>query len=478
MQRNVMLGLLALMLATAGPAAAATPVDSSALRDAVTVDGIREHQMALQAAADANNGNRASGSPGYDQSADYVRSRLRAAGYRVTLQPFSFPTFEELAPTQLELVAPLAKAFVGGTDFMTMRYSGSGDVTAPIQAVDLILPPTPEPRSTSGCEASDFTGFTAGNVALLQRGTCTFAEKVANAQKAGAAAVLVFNEGQPDRQEVIAGSLEESGVDIPALTLSFAVGQELATTKGATVHVVTSTKTEIRKTSNVLADTTAGRADHIVVVGAHLDSVPDGPGINDNGSGVALILEIAEQLAQLRVKPANRVRFAFWGAEEVGLQGSEHYVSKLSEGEIKDIAVNLNFDMVGSPNFVRFVYDGDGSAGPPAGPSGSAQVEQVFLDYFAQQGLAVEPTGFTGRSDYRPFIEAGIPAGGLFSGAEGIKTEAQAAVYGGTAGAAYDACYHQACDTAANANPTALDQLGDAAAHAVLTFAKTTLATE
>jgi Zn-dependent M28 family amino/carboxypeptidase len=479
MQRNVKRGVLVLMLLAAllsglvAPAAAS--VDSSALRKAMTVDGIREHQRALQAIADANAGTRASGLSGYEKSSDYVKRRLKAAGYRVTLQPFSFPFFRQLAPARLSLVAPSAKTYVEGPDFVMMRYSGSGDVTAPIQAVDLVLPPTPEPSSTSGCEASDFTDFTAGNVALLQRGTCTFAQKATNAQMAGAVAVLIFNEGQPGRQDAIAGSLDGPTVNIPVLGLSFAVGQELASTSGAVVHVVTSTKSETRKTSNVLADTRTGRADRTVIVGAHLDSVPEGPGINDNGSGTAVVLEIAEQIARLRVKPANRIRFAFWGAEEVGLLGSKHYVSQLSQAEIKNIAVNLNFDMMGSPNFVRFVYDGDGSTTPPAGPNGSGQVEKVFLDYFAQQGLASEPTAFSGRSDYGPFIEVGVPAGGLFSGAEGIKTQAQAAVYGGTAGVAYDPCYHQACDTYVNFNATALDQLGDAAAHAVLTFAKTAL---
>ncbi|MGH8885746.1 MAG: M20/M25/M40 family metallo-hydrolase [Egibacteraceae bacterium] len=480
MRRSAVSGVLALLLLTTllgGPiASAAAPVDSAALRKAVTVDGIREHLTALQKIADANGGSRASGFPGYDKSADYVRSRLKAAGYRVKLQPFSFSSFTELAPAQLRRVSPSAKTFAGGTDLTTMQYSGSGDVTKPIQAVDLVLPPTAQPSSTSGCEASDFSGFTKGNVALIQRGTCTFAQKAANAQKAGAAAALIFNEGQPDRQDAVGGSLDEREVNIPVLSVSFAAGQELASTSGATVHVVTSTKTDKRKTVNVLAETRAGRADRTVVVGAHLDSAPAGPGINDNGSGTAVVLEIAEQIARRRIKPANRIRFAFWGAEESGLLGSKHYVSKLSKRDVKRIAVNLNFDMLGSPNFVRFVYDGDGSTTPPAGPNGSGQVEQVFLDYFAQQGLAIEPTGFSGRSDYRPFIEAGIPAGGLFSGGEGIKTEAQAAVYGGRAGVAYDACYHQACDTSDNISETALDQLGDAAAHAVLTFAKTKLA--
>jgi Zn-dependent M28 family amino/carboxypeptidase len=134
----------------------------------------------------------------------------------------------------------------------------------------------------------------------------------------------------------------------------------------------------------------------------------------------------------------------------------------------------LNFDMVGSPNYVRFVYDGDGSDTEPAGPPGSGAIEKIFTDYFASQGLASEPTEFSGRSDYGPFIAVGIPAGGLFSGAEGIKTPEEAAIYGGTAGVAYDPCYHQACDTIANVNTKALFELGDAAAHATLVLARST----
>jgi len=174
------------------------------------------------------------------------------------------------------------------------------------------------------------------------------------------------------------------------------------------------------------------------------------------------------------------VRFAFWGAEEAGLLGSEHYVSQLSKQDIKNIALNLNFDMLGSPNFVRFVYDGDGSATPTAGPNGSKNIEKVFLDYFKNSAdmapLATEPTAFDGRSDYGPFIAVGIPAGGLFSGAEEIKTAEEVDIYGGVAGVAYDPCYHQACDDFSNNSDDSLDQLTDAAAHAVLTFAMTTSA--
>ena len=317
----------------------------------------------------------------------------------------------------------------------------------------------------------------------MQRGTCTFGEKAANAEAAGAAAVIIFNEGQPGREEVLSGTFGGPGFEIPVIGASFAVGEELyrPRQRGRVLlcAIKTDTRTRIFETENVIAETRRGRSDRVVVVGAHLDSVVEGPGINDNGSGTATILEIALQMAKV-VTPRNKVRFAFWGAEESGLIGSEFYVAQLTKPEIKNIAVNLNFDMLGSPNYVRFVYDGDGSATPDAGPNGSATIEDIFLDYFAKAGLATEPTAFDGRSDYGPFIAVGIPAGGLFSGAEEIKTAEEAAVYGGTAGIAYDPCYHQACDTYAGTDNDyarlGLDQLSDATAHAVLQFAMTTSA--
>ena len=205
------------------------------------------------------------------------------------------------------------------------------------------------------------------------------------------------------------------------------------------------------------------------------DSVGVGAGINDNGSGSAAILEIAEQLAAVNLR--NKVRFIWFSAEESGLLGSEAYVASLPDAEREKIAAMLNFDMIGSPNFVRFVYDGDLSdSEPPEGgaPAGSAEIEELFLAYFASRGLATEPTAFDGRSDYGPFIDAGIPAGGLFTGAEGIKTAAQAAVYGGVAGEQYDPCYHLGCDDLLNLSNPALDQMSDATAHATITLAMST----
>ena len=221
----------------------------------------------------------------------------------------------------------------------------------------------------------------------------------------------------------------------------------------------------------MIAETPGGRADNVVMAGAHLDSVLAGPGINDNGTGSAALLQIGLELADERVR--NKVRLAFWGAEESNLVGSTFYVNQLSFAEQVDIALYLNFDMIGSPNFARFVYDGDDSDGEGAGPGpvGSAQIEALFTGYYDSQGLPSEGTDFSGRSDYGPFIAVGIPAGGLFTGAEGIKTPEQAALYGGTAGIAYDPCYHQACDNLLNVNRTALGQNADAAAFAIGRYA-------
>lgn len=484
-KRNFLLAASAVGLvaaAGAGYVSAAVGVNSQPLRDAVTLAGVRSHQAALQAIADGNGGERASGSPGFAASVDYVKAKLEGAGYLVSVQPFDFPFFQEVTPAEFAQTAPGAVAYVNGTDFALMDYSastGGAGVTGVVQqANDNVFPPTATPSSTAGCEAADFDGFVPGNIALIQRGTCSFAEKVANAASAGAKAAIIFNEGNPgdpERTDLFFGTLG-SPAAIPAISVSFAFGSTLASTAGLQVRITTDTISEIRSTANVIAESRGGRSDRVVVVGAHLDSVPGGPGINDNGSGTAGNLEIALQIAQLNIKPVNKLRFAFWGAEEAGLLGSQYYVSQLSKKAIKKIAVNLNFDMIGSPNYGRFVYDGDGSDTGTAGPNGSANIEKVFNSYFKKQGLAVKATAFDGRSDYGPFIDVGIPAGGLFTGAEDIKTAEEAVLFGGTAGVAFDPCYHQACDTYDNNSDEGLDQMADAAADAVLQFAMTTSA--
>jgi Zn-dependent M28 family amino/carboxypeptidase len=463
---------LSLVLSTAPTAQAdSNNNNSQKLRNAVTLEGVLRHTQAFQAAADFAGGNRFAGTTGHDLSAQYVVDQLQAAGYSPTLHHFTYDAFFERTPSTLRQVAPSSVTYVNGNDFRIMSYSGSGEVTAPLA--------TPSGDSR-GCYAADFAGFPAGSIALVQRGTpagfpggsCTFRIKTNNAQAAGASAVLVYN----NVSGVVNGTLGATGLSaIPVLGLTQSLGQQLAATPGAVMHLRTDTASQPLDTYNVFAETSSGDPNNVVMAGAHLDSVTAGAGINDNGSGSAAILETAIQMA--KVKPRNKVRFAWWSAEESGLIGSNRYVAALPQSERDKIALYLNFDMVGSPNFVRFIYDGDNSAGGGSvGPAGSDVIEQLFIDYFASQGLASAPTPFNGRSDYGPFIAPGvdIPAGGLFTGAEGVKTAAQAEIFGGTAGVAYDPCYHAACDTMANLAHDGLDQMSDAIAHSVISFAQST----
>ena len=472
--RLVTLTSLVVTAAVAGPATAAVPVDSSALVGAVDAAEINGYLADLQDIADANGGTRASGTPGYAASVDYVRGELEAAGYETSTQEFEFE-YVEIVEATLDPLIPDEPAYVYGEDFFEGFGSVNGAVEGTVVAIDVLFHTNAASTSTSGCELSDFgdAGFEEGQIALIQRGSCDFVVKVANAEEAGAIGVIIFNEGNtPDRTGIIFPDV--TGSTVPVLGASFEAGQELvALTEaegGLVARIALDILTETRTTWNVLAELPGQRDDRDVLVGAHLDSVPEGPGINDNGSGSAMILELALEMAELGIQPVNTVRFAWWGAEEFGLLGAEHYASLLSKAELKDLAVNLNFDMVASPNYVRFVYDGD------AGPVGSGVVEDVFLDWFASQGLATEPTPFDGRSDYGPFILRGVPAGGLFTGAEGRKTAEEVAVYGGVAGQQYDPCYHAACDTIDNVNLAVLEQMTDAAAHATMAFAMTSSA--
>ena len=225
---------------------------------------------------------------------------------------------------------------------------------------------------------------------------------------------------------------------------------------------------------NVIAELRGRNNNNVVMAGAHLDSVEAGPGINDNGSGSAVLLELAQQLAKL--KPENTLRFAWWGGEEAGLVGSTAYVEGLSQAERDRIALYLNFDMVGSPNYIFMVYDADQSTfeAPVEIPNGSIAIEDVFESFYTLLGEPYDDSAFDGRSDYQAFIENDIPAGGLFTGAEEIKTAQQASIWGGTAGEQFDPCYHEACDTFANNNDYALDVNADAVAFSVLTFAYST----
>ncbi|MGV9305423.1 M28 family metallopeptidase [Nonomuraea sp. NPDC003727] len=477
-------GLLSAALATAiliTPLAAsgtahADPNNNSVRKLVKAVDGrnVKKHLKVLDLIAKANGNTRVDGTRGFELSRDYVSALLRLAGYQVSTQKFTFENEEFKTKPVFERKSPNPKVYALGLDWIPSGHTAEGSFTAKIQPVDVQIPPGPAPSSsTSGCEPADFAGFTAGDFALIQRGTCSFAIKVANAKAAGATGVVLFNEGQPGRTEADVNPDLGGRQDIPVLFTSFWEGRDLAATPGAEVGFTFSWETEVKtyESYNVLAESRHGRADKVVMVGGHLDSVEDGPGINDNGSGAGAILEVALRMA--KAKPENKVRFAFWGGEEFGLLGAEHYVANLTEQEKANIALYLNFDMIASPNFVYHVYDGDDSDGVGAGPGpeGSAQIEKYFEQFYAGRDLAFKGTDFDGRSDYGPFIAVGIPAGGLFTGAEKRKTPEEVALWGGTAGERYDRCYHQACDTIKNISDTALDVNADAIATVVGTYA-------
>ena len=463
--------------ALAGSAGAAVVTDTSALRQAVGVAGIMTHLNEFQAIADANLDNRQSGTSGHAASVDYVQELLDDAGYETWRQPFTYERTDFLG-SSLSQTAPGTVGYELGVDYLPMDFSGGGVADGAVTVVDVNL--LGDREGPSGCESADFTGFPTGNIALVQRGSCNFSVKADNAITAGASAVIIFNQGNvvpgDDRLSLFGGTLDPPVRSIPVVSTSFDQGEEWATTAGLRLRLDLQINIEPVSTENLLADTPTGRTDRTVVVGGHLDSVGEGPGINDNGSGTAAILETALQMAALDIEPENRVRFAFWSGEEDGLIGSDFYVSQLTPREIKDTALNLNFDMIGSPNAAYFVYDGDGDALGVSGPNGSGLIEDVFTSFFESQDEDSVPTDFDGRSDYFGFINAGIPAGGLFTGAEGIKSAEEEEMFGGTAGLAYDPCYHAACDTITNLSESALDIMSDAVAHATLTFAETTSA--
>ena len=417
------------------------------------------HVQALQTIADASGGNRAAGTPGYDRSAEYVANQLRNAGYKVRLEEFTFPFFDEQSPPLLVAGPTHPSPYTPPLDALrTLRNSGSGEVTARLQGINLNLSEDRLLPSTSGCEREDFAGFMPGHVALIRRGTCPFQLKVEHAQAAGAAGVIIMNQGIEGQTGAFAGHLSTPAT-IPVLGVSTEVGLRLAAAtreaNGSEVHLKIEAETGTRSTRNVMAerDTMSGS---FVVVGAHLDSVSEGPGMNDNASGSAAVLESALRLAE---EPAAGmpIRFAFWGAEERGLLGSRHHLSTILEEERRRIGLYINLDMVGSPNFGRFIqYTAESQS------ELVASTVALLNRSFGRHGLPVEERTRRSRgfgSDDASFAARDIPTVSLFTGAGGTKNAVQAQRFGGTAGQPFDPCYHKACDTAANIDGQVLEQI-------------------
>lgn len=449
---------------TATPVSEGKPADQFAaeLRGQVRIDALVGHLAELQEIADANGGNRAAGTPGYDASVDYVVEVLRSSGFEVQTPDLATRVFESGDPVLT----------VGGSriDAATLQYSAgtpAGGVSGP-----LVAAPADE---TPGCMPADYDGLPVrGSVVLVDRGSCPFSEKQAIVTKLGGVGLVVANNVDEEKMGGTLGG--NTDVTIPVVSVTKADGARLRAQPGPVTLELEATTSTI-STRNVIAQTTTGSTQNVVMVGGHLDSVREGPGINDNGSGIAAVLETAVQLGSAPpVK--NAVRFGFWGAEEIGLVGSQKYVESLSVDELKDIALYLNFDMIGSPNPGYFTYDGNQSTAvgrdgsPPRVPEGSAGIERTLVEYLESAGKPAEDTFFDGRSDYDGFTLAGVPAGGLFSGAGEKMTPEQAELWGGTAEAPFDPNYHTDADTLDRVDRLALGINGGGVAYAVGRYAQ------
>jgi Zn-dependent M28 family amino/carboxypeptidase len=427
------------------------------------------HLEALQEIADANDGNRALGTTGYEQSGDYIESVLVAAGYTPERQYFDATT-QELLGYDLTVTGS-ADVPVVGVPMSGTTGTGPDPITA-----ELV-----QPTVALGCDAGAWDGVEAtGLIAVVSRGECSFTDKSLAASAAGAIGLLIYNNEAGELEGTLG---EQSAEFVPTVGISDVEGAAVLAAIAAgpvSATLLLDELTSVVETFNIIADTPTGTPDNTVMLGAHLDSVPEGAGINDNGSGSAAILDVAVQLAAAG-ELNNQVRFAWWGAEEVGLLGSTYYVDDLvlnNPAELDQIATYLNFDMVGSPNYVMSVYDANQSSfeAPVEVPEGSVATEAAFTDYFDSIGQPWIDTAFDGRSDYDAFIANNVPASGLFTGADDLKTAEEAAIFGGVVGEQHDQNYHSVGDDIANIDEGILDVSVKAIAFVTASLANDTFA--
>jgi Zn-dependent M28 family amino/carboxypeptidase len=451
------LGLAAVpsVRAAAAPAQCNTQVNDtpSKLLPCITTNDLWNHMKKFQAIADANpspadgHPSRNSGEPGYKASADYVAQVMTKAGYDVHIQTYKFDYFAYTGVPTLSEVSPTAHDYAVTTEFNPGQSTGTANASLQ-PAGGIVIPPTPTPSSASGCTAADFSGFVPGRIALIQRGTCTFSQKVQNAQDAGASGVIIFNEGNPGRTDVFGGSLS-SIPTIPVAFTSFAIGSDLlnqynkAVANNTALPTMSLTIKGIVKPNtddyNVIADSKGGDPNHVVVVDAHLDAIY-GAGMLDNASGSATILDIAQQMKN--VNPRNKLRFIWFGGEELGLFGSAAYINSLSATDKSHIGYDLDADVTATPNYTIGVLD-------PAGPDlftgtvsstfpnrvykASTVARDQAIGYFNSIGKNHELFSPVGTDAFN-FNQVGIPASGLLTGQDCCKNQHEVDLFGGYLG--------------------------------------------
>jgi len=427
------------------------------LLECISTADLWGYMKAFQAIADQNPGSdghpsRNSGEPGYKASADYVANLMRQAGYDVTIQTYKFFYFAYKAIPTFSEVSPVSHDYTVATDWNPGQSIGTGQ--AALQpAGGIIIPPTG--GSSSGCTAADFVGFVPGRVALIQRGSCNFGVKVLNAEAAHASGVIIFNEGNnPSRTGLLNGSLIDANGNrivptIPVAFTTFAIGNDLYTQYNQAVQggtplpvmnlTIKATVNPNADDYNVMADSQGGDPNHVVVVDAHLDAIY-GAGMLDNASGSATILDIAQMMR--KVNPRNKLRFIWFGGEELGLLGSTAYINSLSSSDLSKIGYDLDADVTATPNYVVGVLDPAGvdlftrtvsTQFPPQVYQPSTVARDLGIQYFISIGLnhiLFSPVG----TDAFNFNMAGIPASGVLTGQDCCKLASDVALFGGSTG--------------------------------------------
>jgi peptidase M28-like protein/PA domain-containing protein len=477
----------------------------SKLIPCIQTDDLWNHMKAFQAIADANPGpdgmpSRNSGEPGYKASVDYVARLMTQAGYDVTIQAYKFFYFAYTAVPTFREISPVSHDYTVVDEWNPGQSTGS--TTADLQpAGGIIIPPTPTPSSSSGCTMSDFSGFVPGRVALIQRGSCFYGVKVLNAQAAGASGVIIFNEGNPGRTGVPSGNLIDAAGNrivptIPVAFTSFDAGSNLfgqyqqAVQAGSALPVmnigIQAVINPNAEDYNVIADSKGGDKNHVLVVDAHLDAIY-GAGMLDNASGSATILDIAQKMKN--VNPLNKLRFIWFGGEELGLLGSAYYVNNLSSTELSHIGYDLDADVTATPNYTIGILD---PAGPDlfSGTSTATFPNRVYkastvsrdqsIDYFNSIGLNHELFSPVGTDAFN-FNAAGIPASGMLTGQNCCKKQPQVDLFGGYLGnyegnvPSFDGgCVDNPfrwCDNLSNNDPEVLTFMSKAFANTVVRMA-------
>ncbi|PHH69775.1 hypothetical protein CDD80_6510 [Ophiocordyceps camponoti-rufipedis] len=429
------------------------------LQDAIRASNLEHrardlYEIAKRSEADWGHPTRVIGSPGHLGTLDYIRDTLASLGGYYSVSDQFFPA----------VVGSVREArLVVGSE---VPKASAFSLTPPTRDREPVHGPLVWVGGT-GCAAADYDqGHVDGAVVLVRRGDCSFGEKSDLAGRAGAIALVVVNNEDGDMHGTLG---TPSPYQVATFGLSKADGDRYiaALGKGEKLDAIAymDARVDSVETANIIAETVGGDGDNCVMLGGHSDGVAEGPGINDDGSGSLSVLEVAVQLSRFRVR--NCVRFAWWAAEEEGLLGSNHYVASLSAEENRRIRLFQDYDMMASPNFGYQVYN----ATDDVNPAGSQKLRDMYTAWFDAHGLNHTMIPFDGRSDYDGFIRHGIPAGGVTAGADGTKTEAEEAMFGGKAGGWFDACYHQLCDDLGNLNMTAWETNTKLMAHTLAELA-------